>query len=64
MLVEDDLDILDIIDYGFPRRVFNRENYFQSMDDLSFFRRFRLRKPTVLQVLQEIEHLLEFDNDL
>ncbi|KAJ8972836.1 hypothetical protein NQ317_001096 [Molorchus minor] len=34
------------------------------MDDLSFFRRFRLRKPTAMQVLHQIEPMLEFDNDL
>ncbi|KAJ8912371.1 hypothetical protein NQ315_014738 [Exocentrus adspersus] len=34
------------------------------MDDLSFFRRFRLYKETVLHVLQQIEHNLEFNNDL
>lgn len=62
--VEDDLDVIDIIEMGFPRRQYNREEYFDTLDNLSFFRRFRLRKPTVLQVLQEIEHLLEFNNDL
>lgn len=63
-LLDDDLDVLDIIDIGFPRRFYNREDFFETMDNMSFFRRFRLRKPTVLQVLEHIEPLLEFDNDL
>ncbi|KAJ8915260.1 hypothetical protein NQ315_014767 [Exocentrus adspersus] len=63
MFIEDDFEVLDIIDYGFPRRVYNRHNHFDNMDDLSFFRRFRLYKETVLHVLQQIEHNLEFNND-
>lgn len=64
MFLEDDQDILDIIDYGFPRRQYDRADYFHNMDDVSFFRRFRLTKQTVLNVLEQIEHVLEFDNDL
>ncbi|KAJ8915376.1 hypothetical protein NQ315_008263 [Exocentrus adspersus] len=64
MFIEDDFEVLHIIDYGFPRRVYNRHNHFDNMDDLSFFWRFRLYKETVLHVLQQIEHNLEFNNDL
>lgn len=64
MFLEDDQDILDIIEYGFPRRRYERSDYFHDMDDLSFFRRFRLTKPTVLTVLEQIEDHLEFENDL
>ncbi|KAJ8954814.1 hypothetical protein NQ317_009290 [Molorchus minor] len=64
MELEDDLDILNIIEFGFPRRIYQRENPFEMMDDLSFYRRFRLHKETVLHLLQQIEHNLEFDNDL
>ncbi|KAJ8914311.1 hypothetical protein NQ315_011298, partial [Exocentrus adspersus] len=64
IIVEDDIDIIDIIDFGFPRRFFNRPNYIEEMDDMSFFRRFRLTKPTVIAVLELLEDQLEFDNDL
>lgn len=64
ILLEDDIDILDIIDFGFPRRIYIRPNYFEDMDDLGFFRRFRLTKPSVLSVLEMIEGQLEFENDL
>lgn len=60
----DDLDILEIIDNGFPRRIYDRYDYFNNMDDLAFFRRFRLTKPTVLHVLNEIRDQLEFGNNL
>lgn len=63
-IFEDNFDILEIIDYGFPRRIYNRFNYFEDMDNLNFYRRFRLTKPTVLHLLSLIEDELEFDNDL
>ena len=62
-LDDDDQDILNTINYGFSRRRYERADYFHDMDDLSFFRRFRLTKPTVLMVLKQIEEYLEFDND-
>lgn len=64
LFLEDDDDILDIINFGFPRRNLERTNYFDDMDNMSFFRRFRLTKPTVLNLLQHIEEELEFNNDL
>lgn len=33
----------------------DRQNYYELYDDLDFFCRFRLTKPTVMQVLGEIE---------
>lgn len=60
---EDDLEVLDIIEHGFPRRVQNRPNYYQQMDELSFFKRFRLYKNTVFNVLQLIDHELEFPDN-
>ncbi|KAK9739659.1 hypothetical protein QE152_g8848 [Popillia japonica] len=46
-LFDDDLDILEIIDFGFPRRIiYDRTDDFNNLDDLSFFRRYRLTKPT------------------
>lgn len=35
MFLDDDQDILDIIDYGFPRRRYERADYFHDMDDKS-----------------------------
>lgn len=64
IFVEDDGDILDVIRFGFPRRYYQRTDFFNDMDDMSFFRRFRLQKHTVLRLLDEIEHQLEFDNNL
>ncbi|KAK5639733.1 hypothetical protein RI129_010544 [Pyrocoelia pectoralis] len=63
MILEDDVDILDIIEFGFPRRLYIRPNYIEEMDDLSFYRRFRLTKPTTISLLEIIEVQLEFDND-
>lgn len=36
-LYEDDLDILDIIQDGFPRNNWERPNYFEDIDELSKF---------------------------
>lgn len=44
---KDDQDILDLIDYRFPRKIYDRKNYFQQLDDVTFFRRFRLAKKIV-----------------
>lgn len=64
IFIEDDEDILNIIDFGFPRRLLQRPNHFEEMDDLGFFRRFRLTKETTLFVLTLIEEQLEFQYDL
>ncbi|KAJ8910200.1 hypothetical protein NQ315_014371 [Exocentrus adspersus] len=63
-IFEDDIDILEILDFGFPRKVYNRSNYFDDMDNLTFFRRFRLYKETVLHLVTLIENELEFPNDM
>ena len=62
-ILEDDIDMLDLIENGFPRRVFVRKNHFQDMDELNFFKRFRLYKNTVLFVLEQIEQELEYDHN-
>lgn len=61
--LNDDLDILDIIENGIPRRVYERANYFNNFDHMTFFQRFRLTKETVLHVLDQIQHLLDFEVD-
>lgn len=40
-IFDDDLEILEIIEDGFPRRVNQRKNYCNEMDDYTFFRKFR-----------------------
>lgn len=64
ILLEDDLDILDVIDLGFPRKMYERQHHFEEMDDLTFFKRFRLLKETVIRVLELIEEEIEYPNDL
>jgi hypothetical protein len=60
---DDDVEILELIDFGIPRRVYDRQEYFYSMDQSSFFKRFRLTKNTVLHLLPLIEDQLEFPDD-
>lgn len=60
---DDDLDALELILYGIPRRINIRSDYFNNFDDLSFFQRFRLTKPTVYNLLIIIEERLEFESD-
>lgn len=64
IILDDDVDVIDIINFGFPRRRFEREDHFRTMDDLSFFRRFRLTKDVFLSILEQVENVLEFPNDL
>lgn len=59
IFIDDDLDILDILEFGFPRRIYVRSDYFDDMDNLTFYRRFRLTKQTVERVLGEVENDLE-----
>lgn len=46
-----------------PRVIKERRNYFDELDDIEFSTRFRLSKQSVLQVLERIEHQLEFNTD-
>jgi hypothetical protein len=62
-IFEDDLEILDIIDFGFPRQIYNSANHFVNLDKLSSFRRFRFTKNTTLALLELIEEELEFSSD-
>ncbi|XP_057654873.1 LOW QUALITY PROTEIN: putative nuclease HARBI1 [Diorhabda carinulata] len=64
IILDNDYDVMDIINDGFPRARPQRPNYFDSIDDLGFFRRFRLTKPTAKALLGEIQHTMEFDNNL
>lgn len=62
-LFDDDLDILEIIDFGFPRRIiYDRTDDFNNLDGLSFFSRYRLTKPTVMNLLVQAQNDFEFRN--
>lgn len=61
---DDDLDELNLIIFGIPRRVQNRADYFNTFDELTFFRRFRVTKPTALFILRLIEADIEYPYDL
>ncbi|KAJ8942747.1 hypothetical protein NQ314_009957, partial [Rhamnusium bicolor] len=51
-IIDDDFDLLEIIDFGFPRRlIYTRTDDFHDLDELSFFRRYRLMKETVMHLL-------------
>jgi hypothetical protein len=39
-IFEDDVDIWEIIEYGFPRRHYVRADYFHEMDELGFLEDF------------------------
>lgn len=62
-LLEDDIEVIELIEQGVPRQIYNRFNYFESMDDASFFKRFRLSRHTVLHLLEQIEMQLEHPID-
>lgn len=48
----DDLEILEIIQHGFPRRIYERADHYNTLDDLEFFRRFRLTKKLCFDVVR------------
>lgn len=51
-IFNNDLVILQTIINRFPRRVNERRNYFEKLDNLSFFKTFRMYKETVREILQ------------
>lgn len=59
-ILDDDLDVLEIIYYGFPREIYIRKNYFEDLSPLDFFKNFRLYKDTVLQINNLIGHNLQY----
>ncbi|XP_031348100.1 putative nuclease HARBI1 [Photinus pyralis] len=64
IILDDDHDFLEIIEFGFPRKFYQRPNFLEEMDDLNFLKRFRLTKQATMSVLELIENQLEFENDL
>ena len=57
--MEDDLEVRELIELGFPREVYERQYYMDTMSDPDFLKRFRLTKGTVNKLLQLIEPRLE-----
>ncbi|RZC37125.1 hypothetical protein BDFB_009695, partial [Asbolus verrucosus] len=57
---DDDIEVTELIEMGVPRQIYIRHNYFDDLDELKFFQRFRLTRPRVLDLLVKIEDQLEF----
>ncbi|VEN33605.1 unnamed protein product, partial [Callosobruchus maculatus] len=36
---DDDLEVVDIVEYRIPRRIYHRPNYLEELDELSFCKR-------------------------
>lgn len=60
---ENDEDELVIFSIRRPRWIRERAEDFESLDDRDFITRYRLTKPTVLSILEKIEHQLEYETD-
>lgn len=54
----------DFDDVRIPRQIYERANYFDSFEELVFFQRFRITKPTALSILELIEHEIEYPFDM
>ncbi|ENN83248.1 hypothetical protein YQE_00393, partial [Dendroctonus ponderosae] len=63
-MFEDELDILEIIEFGFPKRIYIRNNPLEDLDELTFFKRFRLYKTTVIELMRVLQPDLEYPNEL
>ncbi|CAI6346303.1 unnamed protein product [Macrosiphum euphorbiae] len=63
-VLDDDAIELEFIFFGIPKQIYQRSDFFSSLDDIAFKRRFRLSKESVLFVLTYIETDLEYSNDL
>lgn len=63
-LNNDDETELHFINFGLPRQIYMRTDFFSTLDDVGFQRRFRLTKEAVLFNLELIEVDLEYPSDL
>lgn len=63
MLEDDELDAFDLVVYGIPRNIHVRVNYLDKYDELNFFRRFRLKKQSVINILEQIQDRLEYTHN-
>ena len=60
----EDLAVLNFLNRGIPRTVYQRQNFFDVMDEISFRKRFRLSRQSVLQVFMMIDEEIEFPYDM
>ena len=60
---DDDEDDFIIFAIRRPRWIRERTDDFDSLDDRDFITRYRLTKPTILSILEKIEHHLEYETD-
>lgn len=63
VLEDDELDAFDLVVYGIPRNIHVRVNYFEKYDELNFFRRFRLQKQSVINILEQIQDRLAYTHN-
>ncbi|KAG5861249.1 hypothetical protein JTB14_009557 [Gonioctena quinquepunctata] len=56
-IFDDDSEIMEIIENGFPKRMIECKNYFRKMDDYTTLEK-------VIFVLEQIYHILEHPNDV
>lgn len=63
-LDNDDEIETDFINFGLPRQIYTRSDYFSAFDEIGFQRRFRIKKEAVLFTLELIEDDLEHLTDL
>ncbi|KAF5303565.1 hypothetical protein FQR65_LT08166 [Abscondita terminalis] len=63
-IFEDDLDVLEIIEFGFPRQIYLRNNPHEDLNELTFFRRIRIFKRAAQHILTLIQHELEYPHNL
>nr|CAI5822461.1 unnamed protein product [Callosobruchus analis] len=60
----DDVDEIELIEFGIPRAIYTRANHYNNMSNHTFFKRFRLTKETVMILLPLLEDQLEFPFDV
>nr|CAI5849168.1 unnamed protein product [Callosobruchus analis] len=63
-LDNDDLIALNLLEHGIPRRIYERHEYFDTMDAVTFRKRFRLPKHTVQSFLEEIREKLKVSQNM
>jgi len=60
---DEDEDEFVIFPIHRPRWIRERAEDFESLDDRNLITRYGLTKPTVLSILEKIEHCLEYETD-
>jgi hypothetical protein len=60
----DVLDVINFIEFDIPRTLYEGSHFFLTLDEVKFRKRFRLTKDTVMHILGQIDHNLEFPYDM